>query len=443
STVRHDTFDNISLSVPVQSQVTIESLLRTYVTPESIHEYICTKCSLLTTLTRLDADIARLKKETEILSDVRRRGVEKAKVGGVVMDGEEMDKEIERRRGRVEGLMRDREVVEEAARFDVEMKLPDTIKPTKTVSPLLRKQTLIATPPSCLTLHMQRSVYLPTGHVKKNNCRILFKEYLDLTDFCTHAQQAQPVHKPSTSGLGLVQKVREMEDGPVIEDVECPPLTTRRKKKKTKKKGTGGLVGGAFVFGVGSDVVETDSGGETTAIPFDLNDQDMSEMDEAQLDDSTPHVITPITHLTASLSDPTTTLHDDPPPLANPYMYRLHAVVLHYGSHDSGHFVTFRRVPRPGTREAEVFSLRSSLDASGALGGGEGEGEGEGVGEGRKRRKVGDVRGGKGRGAGIGGERWFRVSDDRVDFVEDVEGEVFGHGGAFVYMMFYERVVAL
>jgi hypothetical protein len=76
------------------------------------------------------------------------------------------------------------------------------------------------------------------------------------------------------------------------------------------------------------------------------------------------------------------------------YLYRLNAVVLHYGSHDSGHFVTYRRFPRKH-RTSKGKSLKA--------------------------------------------EKWYAISDDHVRRITDVQGEVFGYASQFVYLLFYER----
>lgn len=67
------------------------------------------------------------------------------------------------------------------------------------------------------------------------------------------------------------------------------------------------------------------------------------------------------------------------------YLYQLNAVVLHYGSHDSGHFVAYRRVKQSETQDA-----------------------------------------------------WFYISDRDVQQVD--ESRVFEHGCQFVYMLFYEII---
>lgn len=42
-------FDNLSLTIPNQSGCTVDSLLKSYISPEIIHGYICDKCSILAT----------------------------------------------------------------------------------------------------------------------------------------------------------------------------------------------------------------------------------------------------------------------------------------------------------------------------------------------------------------------------------------------------------
>ena len=77
------------------------------------------------------------------------------------------------------------------------------------------------------------------------------------------------------------------------------------------------------------------------------------------------------------------------------YLYKLNAVVLHYGSHDSGHFVTYRRFPK------KYSSSKKKTSRS---------------------------------------DRWYAISDDHVRRIWDVQGEVFGCATQFVYLLFYERM---
>jgi ubiquitin carboxyl-terminal hydrolase 1 len=80
--------------------------------------------------------------------------------------------------------------------------------------------------------------------------------------------------------------------------------------------------------------------------------------------------------------------------IVEPLLYELKSVVLHYGSHESGHFVALRRIDVPDEED-----------------------------EGKKIRK-----------------RWYRISDDKVTLVNHFHEEVLEHGSYYVYMLFYERV---
>ncbi|KAI8849528.1 hypothetical protein BC829DRAFT_432521 [Chytridium lagenaria] len=402
-----------------KSQVTIESLLTSYVAPESIHEYVCSLCSLQATLKHIDSDLGRARKEVDILKEVRKRGG-KAKIGGRVMDAEEVVEEIAKREERVRRTMEDRECVEEAVKVDPEMKLPDSVKKLKVVSPLLRKQILIATPPTCLCLHMQRSIYLPSGHVMKNNCRVVFGEYLDISAFCTYGRNgADAVSAAGVAGvlerLANIGKNVEDDAPPPLEDMEeVKPVLQVKTAAKSRRKKKGGLVGGSVenMSLYVSDSERTDSGGDTTTVAPDL---EFSEDDaRVEMGEDTP--------ISVAMPDgdveSESTLRDTTP-YVYPYLYRLHAAVLHYGSHDSGHFVTYRRVPHPTSREAkEGLTLKSPLET---IDGGKGEGgKVEGDGELRKRRKKEDTAGRR-KGKREGDARWFRIRMNRVDVVGDLD----------------------
>jgi ubiquitin C-terminal hydrolase len=66
SPLRHESFDNLSLALNdnVQSCELID-LVKSYTTPEIIHDYICDKCSLLATKSKLIAK-SDIEKQTVI-----------------------------------------------------------------------------------------------------------------------------------------------------------------------------------------------------------------------------------------------------------------------------------------------------------------------------------------------------------------------------------------
>jgi hypothetical protein len=136
--------------------------------------------------------------------------------------------------------------------------------------------------------------------------------------------------------------------------------------------------------------------------------------------------------------------------------YRLMSVVLHYGSHDSGHFVTYRRIPSPSSRESlSSFMLtpregllgvnadKATLEEKVVLGIDTVNGKrifSQGKGEHSKKKGNKRKSGSQESEMVESPPRWFRISDDKVDLVHDVEGELFIHGSAYIYMLFYEKV---
>jgi ubiquitin C-terminal hydrolase len=95
------------------------------------------------------------------------------------------------------------------------------------------------------------------------------------------------------------------------------------------------------------------------------------------------------------------------------YLYRLQAVVLHYGSHDSGHFITYRRLSRnPFDPKANVVDSKSLGQLGSAW---------------QKPKST---------------DRWFAISDDSVSLVRNVEQEVFEYASQYAYLLFYERVLS-
>ncbi|KAJ3408497.1 hypothetical protein HDV05_004956 [Chytridiales sp. JEL 0842] len=689
SAVRHDTFDNISLPVPTVPQVTVEGLLQSYVTPEPIHEYICDKCSLVGTLRKLEQDIERRKRDIDVLKVHRKKLGAKSNSAGGASEGkkkvllkelngvtlDDVDKQLRLLLAGLVQMEKDRVYVAESVKFNVEAKLPETVKKVKVVSPLSKKQILIASSPQCLCLHMQRSVYTPTGHVLKNNCRVLFDEYLDIGPFCSNASWYQRdgggfmmdalkggergggLSGPSPAMIDMLNRMRlqreaaagiqrpaasmnssifEDNDGrsadkgvddvldapPSLEEVEIPEdfrLETHGASSSSRTNissedddeigGTTARVGSSWVNGpssstsmIGGEDSEAESledistlagevdeakyagnsgGGKVDAMLTD-SDEEKSELprappvkviesneeksaqrlskastpskkkkkkggqattSESTLTNQTPssepaatkiQSSKPLKTATPTEFQPTTStplppsktvelptftpkpLSPPTTPSPYPYLYRLQAVVLHYGSHDSGHFVTYRRVPHPLSVEASELTVdkpgyldeddededgilaedgktsddmgvptppgpagvrrrknarihsdaeSSSRDDTDATGDMSSSSEipshsqtissrlgafktktptltAAALKKKRKRKKAaGDV--GSGIGGFVGGgnhkDRWFRISDERVDLVKDIESEVYGHGAAFVYMLFYER----
>ncbi|TPX70858.1 hypothetical protein SpCBS45565_g01454 [Spizellomyces sp. 'palustris'] len=686
SGIRHQTYDNLSLAIPPLRQCSLDTIIGAYVSPESIHDYKCDKCSLDATLEALDRDLVTQRSKVDGLKTARKRvnhqtRKKKAKKGinGTIVDGlhqgnetipliemgeDVVDADALEERSRALGdelrnelqkllsLEKDREVVEHAFKYDVDAELPDTVKRIKYASPLSSKETLIATAPPCLCLHMQRSVFHPTGAVMKNNCRIVFEEYLDLGPFCTGgddgryfgcgtSQQAwgsrtrvmsvleglgsavgttailqmfnvsgeggsqlvasdgpHPEHMTEESGSvqymdsngsserqewdekngqsvhssgadavghqassaasaesitagalpgktndegkavnigapGVTRSAQEetpdadpetisngkslmesasfntglkeatqlpstgTEKSPADSDDDAPALCQVPNgvaKESTSDEAvpssdddaaeqeivaslpdsaerrdaaedvlhhdiqTGqheakdeGVLSGA-TLPTSSDTQQTVSGNGKASVTADGQDDIEATIldDDIKVEEDFPQLEQVPTEPQDTLDDSGIEVRKDDagrikgeePPATKvsalsssstlqplyPYLYRLQSVVLHYGSHDSGHFVTYRRVKRPVSNKTDsVSSTRTPLLL-------------------RRRRRVNQPdtdadSSSSGCRADEDGDRWYRISDDRVDLVKDFEREVIEHGASYVYMLFYEKVL--
>ncbi|CAM0135834.1 ubiquitin-specific protease ubp1 [Umbelopsis sp. WA50703] len=194
-------------------------------------------------------------------------------------------------------MQRDIETLEQALKTNVEQQLPK-IKLTPSKLPTrTTKQTMFANPPKALCLHLSRSVYHPSGHIQKNHCRVKFTEEIDLAPFTTNGflntvdpQSSLSTPQPSSSNNDNHQNGNNLG-------------SSRRNFVYLRNMALGhrGLVGGT-----GLDVALGKKPSDTLRPSFSV-----------------------------------------PIAATRPVKYRLQAMIVHYGNHDSGHFVTFRRKKLP------------------------------------------------------------------------------------------------
>ncbi|KAJ3054762.1 hypothetical protein HK097_000933, partial [Rhizophlyctis rosea] len=231
TTARHYAFENITVPLPHRQQCTIEGLLSQYVSPEILDDYNCDRCSLKATLARLERDLEKQAQTAEAakeqLARIRRKIKKKQEreangvnamvngdaspiapppldgpgnettVGNFTVEAQEgkvtrgpgevdeavllqkAEKRYKKELGVLVRLRQDQQTVKDAIMQDVERELPKHIK-RSSLGGKTTKQLMIAAPPKALCLHMQRSIFLPTGGILKNNCRVQFDEFLDV-----------------------------------------------------------------------------------------------------------------------------------------------------------------------------------------------------------------------------------------------------------------------
>jgi hypothetical protein len=315
---RHETFDNLSIPVPTNTSVSsVILLLKKYLAPEMINGYICDKCTTL---------YAQKQIQSQIQSQSIKKSPKKAKKAPLILD--DLQKKLNLVNGAIELQNYDLPKEIGAQEFKVEV--------------TAMKETALAYLPSCLCLHMQRSVYLPSGRLIKNNVPVNFPMELDLTEFVIAPNQRivpySHEHSPEVH-VGLkggdskdifndIQNSSSIDESKGLDNAEIPIVQDAMKK--------------------------TDASKPETQYSF--------------------------------LSD---FLKEDRNARQSPYIYKLKAVILHYGHHESGHFIALRRVKYKSRRGIQ--------------------------------------------------EAWFRVSDASVERIEDIDHEISTHGSRYVYMLFYER----
>ncbi|KAF9137860.1 hypothetical protein BGX30_009808 [Mortierella sp. GBA39] len=297
--VRHFTFDNLSLSLPLAHSCNIEDCLQQYITLESLNDVVCRKCSLIATLDRVGNKLKQIDAPAAAQANISRSCWRRNRDrdmdvnidsdylsdnSSTTFSGSESEsddetssqytsefEEMSRRRtsnqtltkaekaAKKSKLLQQRKVLEAAIKSDVEKALPD-IKLSKVVSRHCTKQVMLAKPPSVLCLHFVRSQYSNYGTVSKNSCHVQFPEYLDLSPFCT-------------TGV----------------------LLTRPN------------------------------------LPMSISEQDLERMgyDGSGSSSSASHGSS----------------KKDSEPARKKVLYKLQSIVVHYGGHSYGHFIAYRRKP--------------------------------------------------------------------------------------------------
>ncbi|CEP07434.1 hypothetical protein [Parasitella parasitica] len=197
--------------------------------------------------------------------------------------------------------------VKDALQSNIEATLYDVPLVTPQTAPRTTKQTMFANPPKSLCLHISRSIYHTSGMIQKNHCQVEFSEYLDLAPYTTNGylNTAEPTASLSS-----------------------PPPTPVLPHTRTSRT--------SLVY------LRNMANGHR----FSHHQQD--GLGVALLNNNKED--RPIQSALPSLSVV---------PVSRAIQYKLCAVIVHYGNHNSGHFITYRRKKLPTGHE-----VRSPLNES-------------------------------------------------------------------------------
>ncbi|GAN02916.1 cysteine proteinase [Mucor ambiguus] len=189
--------------------------------------------------------------------------------------------------------------IKDALQSNIEATLYGVSLVTPQAAPRTTKQTMFANPPKSLCLHISRSIYHPSGMIQKNHCQVEFSEFLDLAPYTTNGYLNTT--EPTAS-------------------LSSPPPTPVLPHTRTSRTSLVYLRNMAN----GHRFTHHQQDGLGVAL-LNSNKEDR-----------------PIQNALPSLSVV---------PVSRAIQYKLCAVIVHYGNHNSGHFVTYRRKKLPTGHE--------------------------------------------------------------------------------------------
>lgn len=227
------------------------------------------------------------------------------------------------------------------------------------------KQTMFARPtPKVLAVHINRSVFDPrTGYIRKNMSPVSFPLRLNLGPYVIRDPQEEGNLEMSTGMIPVCQpEAKNIDEEVTSDDSEFETEEEVTTEEKEPEQSAASPSGSLFT---------KDEGYESTL--------ESSGSDQTLVDEEPPSLL-------ASSSRPPVAATDSLPsadtssPSDDSLFYRLKALIIHYGSHNYGHYVAYR-------------TCKHGL--------------------------------------------WWRVSDQTVQQVD--QDEVLGAQGQGVFMLFYEK----
>ncbi|SCW01933.1 LAFE_0E10462g1_1 [Lachancea fermentati] len=339
--IRYSVFSGLSLNLPnenIGSTLKLSGLLRDWIKPEIIEGVECNRCALTAVYDHLKKTLEQYESSSnppEKLIDAMNARLE----------------ELE--------LILSKPVID-----DKEYKKLHTENMVRKCSK--SKQILISRPPPLLSIHINRSVFDPrTFMIKKNNSRVLFKTRLNLSPWCCDVDEINldarlPMSKKEEStqdssedenvGGEYFAKLHrqfeeEFEDSDEEED---SPYYRNRIKDNVDYDPLKGEISSSSDD---EEDVETDRDYKTDKLgniivtkqdatqdqSEDEDDFGKAEIQEVELDDVEEK----------NSEEETEEVQESVPSASTvpigPLTYCLRSVIVHYGTHNYGHYIAFRK----------------------------------------------------------------------------------------------------
>lgn len=341
--IRHYRQEELSVNVPVtrwgSTGLRLDDFLAEWATLEPV-EWRCWGCTLRFNITKVASDVRKLESSSPSSEAPSAAGNGVNQPGAPKMNSSALKrlKEIRKTLSALQSAQA-HSMAEEDFSLDhpsIKLVVPPKTSATRSGA-TATKQTLFLRPPRVLAIHLNRSVYAGYG-ATKNDSRVAFGEYLDLRPLCLGSEgvEADPMR--------------------CMNDVQLPREDAKNGEGESKQNTRWITVGKENGVGKSHGLRSKSSGYAAGATK--------GETANAQLP--------------ASL------------------MYRLSALVVHYGDHSFGHYVAYRRAPTSPQSLAHWNSMSPSDD-----------------------------------------DLWLRISDENVQPCRIADALSEGSG---VFIVFYERV---
>ncbi|CAO3612490.1 unnamed protein product [Cunninghamella echinulata] len=167
--IRHSSFNNIQLNLPLTSTTTLDECLEQVAAMEYLDDASCRKCSIIDLVERLGNESEQLKQTAKQSKNTKLKKETLTKMVQVEMQRRELDHRL--------------------ATGSIEEELPTKEQlhvPYRSIYGKSSKQAMFAKPPKVLCLHISRSAFHPSGVIYKNKCHLQFPEFLNMQQYCTN-----------------------------------------------------------------------------------------------------------------------------------------------------------------------------------------------------------------------------------------------------------------
>ncbi|CEP61372.1 ubiquitin-specific protease UBP1 LALA0_S03e01398g [Lachancea lanzarotensis] len=363
--IRYSVFSGLSLNLPsdnnMGSSLKLSELLNEWSKPEIIEGVECNRCALIAVLQHLERTLAQYQAAESV--------------------SEKLINAVDSRIQQLKDIIAKHVVADEDyKKLHTENMVQKTSK---------SKQILISRPPPLLSIHINRSVFdVRTYMIRKNNSRVLFKSKLNLAPWCCDIdeinldarlpmsrkdqRQTESSEDENVGGEFFAQLHRRYEEE--FDDSDEEETTYRRDDRNVSDYDPlkGELVtssdeeensedGDYEVDNLGNsvykprqkatsspDVHQAENTGEVAAEPESSVDEASSSSDEEVEEDSMDHAIEKKENPTAVADSIGGCGNGGAAPAAStvpvgPLTYALRSVIVHYGSHNYGHYIAFRK----------------------------------------------------------------------------------------------------